>query len=92
MRSVVWTDANGLKHRSIIRDSDQDAAAPMGIRQDPPDLHRMDWEGVIRDLHNSLVDAGVTTWAEYQRQNIRGMILGAVQRRLQSLYREVDNE
>jgi hypothetical protein len=92
MRTVIWTDADGLKHRSIIRDSDPDLSAPMGIRKDCPDLRRIDWDGVLRDLHNALVEQGVTNWAEYQRHNIRGIILGALQRRLQTLYREVERD
>lgn len=98
MRPVVWTDQNGYRHRSFVRDADADAAAPGGVLTDPPDLGRLDWEAVRRDIHNALVDAGVSTWQDVQLKQapIRGFILGAVQRRLTALFREplevTDNE
>lgn len=91
MRLVKWTDQYGYKHRSLVRDADPDDMAEQGIRQDPPSLDELDWEGVKRDLHNSLVDMELTSWREVQqRGGIPGAILGAVKRRLISLYREAE--
>ncbi|RPJ40039.1 MAG: hypothetical protein EHM35_00085 [Planctomycetaceae bacterium] len=94
MRTVTWTDRNGCKHRSLVRDTDPDDAAPQGILQDPPDLERMDWDAVKRDLHNALVDAGLYSWREVQGQGdgLRGALLSATRKRLIALYREVDND
>lgn len=93
MRIVTWTDKHGYKHRSLVRDADPDDAAPMGIRQDPPNLEQMDWEGVKRDLHNTLVDMGLFSWREVQqRQGLPGAILGAMRTRLITLYREAERD
>ena len=89
MRSVVWTDRSGYKHRSWVRDGDPDYMAEQGVRQDPPSLDELDWEGVKRDLHNALVEAGIITWLDVQRGDVRALILKAMHRRLQALYREV---
>lgn len=96
MRTVIWTDRNGYKHRSMVRESDPDSAAPMGLRQDPPDIGGVDWEEVKREIHNAFVDAGTVTFADLQRPGVdlRRIILGATQRRIQSLFRhrESDND
>lgn len=89
MRTVIWTDRKGYKHRSQIRDNDPDDAAPMGILLDPPDLHRIDWEGVMKDLHNAFVDTEVTTWSELQKkQNLQNVIFRVIKRRIITLFRE----
>jgi len=91
MRTVIWTDRKGYKHRSQIRDEDPDESAPMGILQDPPDLHQVDWEGVMRDLHNAFVDTGVTSWLELQRkQNLQNVIFRAVKPRIIHLFRSME--
>lgn len=96
MRQVTWTDGQGYKHRSLVRDTDPDDAAPKGILQDPPSLERIDWEAVKRDLHNALVDGGLCSWREVQAQGaadgLRGSILAALRNKLIALYREVDND
>lgn len=92
MRVVTWTDGAGFRHRSVVRDSDPDSMADRGIKQDPPDLRALDWEGVIRDLHNHFVDEGITDWYTYQRKDSRMAILKSMQRRIQALFREVEND
>ena len=94
MRTVLWTDARGYRHRGMVRNNDPDSAAPLGIRQDPPDLEQLDWEEIKRDMHNAMVDAGIVTWADLQNKDLRRVILGATQRRIQSLFRnrEVEND
>ena len=94
MKTVIWTDARGFKHRSLVRNGDPDTAAPMGLRQDPPDLHQLDWDEIARDMHNAFVELGVVTWADLQRPGVdlRRVILGATQRRIQSLFRDREVE
>ena len=89
MRVVTWQDQTGRRHRSMVRDSDPDSAAPTGLSNDPPDVRALDWEAIQVDLHNALFDAGLFTWTDLQRGDVRGIILHAVHRRLQQLYREV---
>jgi hypothetical protein len=96
MRQVIWTDKNGYKHRSLLRDQDPDDMASQGILQDPPSLEGMDWEAVKRDLHNTLVSAGLCSWRDVQARGasdgLRGAILAAMKNKLIALYREVDND
>lgn len=93
MRLVTWTDQHGYKHRSLVRDDDPDEMAPQGILQDPPNLEGLDWEEVKRDLHNALVDTGMTSWSKVQGGGeLRGAILSALRKKLVYLYREAENE
>jgi hypothetical protein len=93
MRVVTWTDKNGYKHRSIVRDDDPDEAAPQGILQDPPNLNELDWEAVKMDLHNALVERGLVSWRNVQElRGLRGAILSSTKRRLVQLYREAEND
>lgn len=92
MRLVIWTDKNGYKHRSLVRDDDPDEAAPGGIRQEPPSLDNLDWEAVKLELHNRLMDAGLWTWQDVQRkEGLPGIILAVLRTRLINLYREGEN-
>jgi hypothetical protein len=89
MKKVTWTDRDGYKHCSLVRDEDPGDYPERGILQDPPNLDSLDWEGVKRDLHNALVDRGLYTWMDVQRrEGLRGAILSAMKKRLISLYRE----
>ena len=88
MKVVVWKDERGLKHRSMLRDSDPDSAAEMGILMDPPDLEQLDWDGVRKDIHNALVEREIVTWRDLQKsQATRGIILAAMKSRLINLFK-----
>lgn len=90
MRTVIWEDRNGWKHRSLVRSGDPDSSAEYGVSQDPPNLHDMDLNGILRDIHNGLVEAGVHDWATYQReqQRMTSIINTAVKRRIIGLLRQ----
>ena len=93
MRVVTWTDKNGYKHRSLVRDDDPDEMASQGVLQDPPSLEELDWEGIKQDIHNALVDGGLISWRDVQeKRGLRGAILSAMKRRLVYLYREAEHE
>jgi hypothetical protein len=93
MKLVTWTDNRGYKHRSLVRDGDSEEMGPQGILQDPPNLDELDWEGIKRDLHNSLVDIGLISWRDVQEvRGLRGAIISAMKRRLVYLYREAEND
>lgn len=66
MRTVEWEDRNGYRHRSLVRDTDPDDAAPNGILQDPPDLSGLDWTGIQRDMHNAMIERDIATWVDLQ--------------------------
>jgi hypothetical protein len=90
MKLVQWTDSKGYVRQSYIKDDDPDDMAKKGIRHEPPDLSRIDWGEVERDLHNELVKRGLISWADVQaQQNTLGpAILAVFKRRLIALYRE----
>jgi len=86
---VITFEKNGYKYRSTMRD--QDVEPSHGILQGPPSLDELDWEGIKRDLHNGLFDAGLMSWFDIQqKQGLPGIILGAIRTRLINLYREAD--
>ena len=67
MRTVIHEDERGNKRAYLLRDSDPDHLAPSGIPLGPPDLNRLDWDGLVRDLQNLLVKKGLFTWDDVQR-------------------------
>lgn len=96
MRLVEWIDNNGYKHKSWVKDTDPDRAAPGGLPADPPDLDALDWDGCKRELHNALVDRNLTDWPAIQRAGDSGLtsaILAVFKKQLINLYRQqgVDN-
>lgn len=89
MRIVTWTDKDGYLHRALVRDTDPDTAGPRGVPLDPPDLGSLDWEGVRRDLHNSLVSQGIVSWRDLQRaDNIKGLIVSVLKPRVIALFKQ----
>ena len=90
MKLVQWTDSEGYVRQSYIRDDDPDDMAEKGIRHEPPDLSRIDWGDVERDLHNELVKRGLISWGDVQAQQntLEPAIAAAIKRRLIALYRE----
>lgn len=90
MRLVQWTDESGYVRQSYIKDDDPDDMADKGIRHEPPDVARIDWEQVKIDLHNELVSRGLVSWADVQAQQttLEPVILAVLKRRLIALYRE----
>lgn len=92
MKTVLWIDDKGYKHRSMIRDNDPDSLAPSGIPCDPPDLNRLDWEELKRQLHNMLVEKGLATWEDVQQsQNgVTTSVVSIFKRPLIGLFRSAE--
>lgn len=87
MRSVYWTDEQGLKHHSLLRDHEDDSMAPDGLNQDPPDvINGIDWHQVARDLHNQLVERRLFSEEDITADRSGTLLTGAV---LSSLRRQV---
>jgi hypothetical protein len=92
MKTVLYKDESGLIMRSLVRDSDSESDAPFGIPLGPPDLHKLDWDRMMREINAVLVQQGAFSWADAQN-NSQG-ILGAInvfKRHLIALYRELDD-
>lgn len=90
MRRVIWTDDNGWKHCSLLRDDDPDDMAPYGVPHDPPDLSRLDWEGIQKELHNLLVDRGLCNWEQVvaSQNGVTASVLSILKRKVLALYTE----
>lgn len=93
MRLVDWTDREGRKHKSLVLDTDPDYKAPEGMLQDPPDTRQVDWDAVERELHNALIERGLITWLDVQREQngITSAVVAVLKNRIVRLYREAAN-
>jgi hypothetical protein len=92
MRTVVWTDRNGWKHVSMVRDEDPDGLAEQGIPVGPPDVSSLPWEDICKEINNQLVDGGVLTWRDAVRQqnSITHIVERVVRRKIIDLFRGED--
>ena len=90
MRLVEWTDENGYNHLAWLKDNEPDYKAPEGLSHDPPDVNRIHWEEIKKDVHNQMVKMRLTDWHKVmEHQNaLTGIITGAVKRNLVYLFRE----
>ena len=89
MRTVVYTDERGYRHRVVIRDNDSDDMARYGIPLDPPNVDDIDWEFLKREIHNALVENGLFTWDDVQKSPIGLNIVSTViKRQLSGLFQE----
>lgn len=90
MRTVIWTDDDGYKHKSLVRDDVPDELAHEEMLQDPPDVKRLDIEEALRVLHNQLVDRELYTYDDLVRQQngVTGAILAAFKNPVINLFKE----
>ena len=92
MKFVTWVDDNGYKRRSIVRDEDPASMGPAGIPAGPPDLARLDWESLVRELNNTLVDREINTLGDIHKSPGQSAITQALvsvfRRPIISLYKE----
>lgn len=61
MRIVKFVDDKGYVRSTRIKDEDPDSYAKYGIPVEIPDLESLDWDGIKRDIHNALMEAGLYT-------------------------------
>jgi hypothetical protein len=93
MRRVIWEDRNGYTRASLVRDGDPDGAAEYGVPIEPPDLDKIEWEEVKRDLYNNLVRQGIFTYEDMRNaQNaIRRSVILALHKKVVDLYKRGGN-
>jgi hypothetical protein len=92
MKTVEYVDKGGYVRAAMIRDDDPPEMAAAGIPLEPPDLDDLDWEGIKRDIHNSLVHARLFSWKDVlKKQNaVSGIIARVLKRHVVRLYRFED--
>jgi hypothetical protein len=93
MRRVIWEDRNGYTRASLVRDGDPDEDAEYGVPIEPPDLDKIEWEEVKRDLYNNLVRQGIFTYEDMRNaQNaIRRAVILALHKKVVDLYKRGGN-
>lgn len=90
MRYVITVDSKGYKRRMMIRDTDGDERAASGLPAGPPDLERLDWEGIKREINNALADQGIFTWNDVNNSQGVGLssISTIIKRHVAGLFKE----
>lgn len=88
MKLVTYEDTNGRKHKSLIRDNDNDPS--IGLLQSPPDLEQLDWEVIKTTLHNLLLEKSILTMsdAQHKQTEFNQCVLVAVAKPLMRLYQQ----
>jgi hypothetical protein len=90
MRKVTWVDEDGYKRQSWIKDNAPDSDAPKGTPDNPPDINSLDWDSIKRDVHNALVERGLTSWDKLQANqqiNLTNVIAAVIKKYLVAAYR-----
>ena len=90
MKIARWIDTGGYQRISIVRDDDEYADMTHGLRKGPPDITTLDWENIVRELHNALVGRNLFTYEDVLRsQNgVTSAILSTLKRRVVGLYKQ----
>lgn len=91
MKLLTYINENGLKFKSIVRDTDIDPA--IGLLQSPPDIFKLDWETIPKTLHNALVERGFFTRQDVQdrQSDFNNVVLAVIGKPLFRLYQELED-
>ena len=93
MKPVIYTDKNGYKRRSLVRDNDDESDGELGIPYGPPDIRQLDWDRMLKDMHNALASAGLFNWKDAQESRVGiSAATSVLKRELIQLYREEDRD
>lgn len=92
MRQVTYIDKLGYKKVALLRDTDPDDHAEMGVPVGPPDFELVDWEEVKRELNNLLVDRCILTYADIQRNPsaVSSCVRGCLTSKIVNIYKYVE--
>ncbi len=78
LRRVITTDEEGFKHAYHVPPDVPDEKAEEYFPYDPPDLRQMDWDEMIKKLHNLLLDRGFFTYQDIQSMDGLNNAVGAI--------------
>jgi len=90
LKILTYKDENRYLRRSLVKDDD--TTPEYGIPQDIPDINGLDWDGIKRELHNELTQAGLITWQDVQRGNLMPIVNKVLKRNLIVLYKLEANQ
>jgi hypothetical protein len=88
MIRVFWTDKNGVKKCSLLRDGDDRSRPEKGIPLELPPIEEI-LDEAKPEIRNSLIEAGIFTWADVEANpNVLDLVVRQfVHRRLVNEYR-----
>lgn len=89
MKLVTYTDSNGWKRRSLIREDMLPEQAIQGVPRNPPDVNQIDCEEMLRELNNLLIDRGLFTIADLNQNpnSLRNAVEVVLYKKLMGLYK-----
>lgn len=90
MKKVTWTDKDGYRHISLLRDIDPDGLAQSGISCDPPFIDQLDWQAIKKEIWNLIIDRGITDLSDLS--GLRNAIITPIYKRMIALYRSNEKE
>ena len=90
MKVARWIDEVGYMRVSIVRDDDNTLEASHGLKNGPPDVIGLDWDSIVRDLHNNLVGRELFTYKDIltKKDSVTSAILSTLRRRVIELYKQ----
>ncbi len=90
MKVTHWVDSAGYQRVSIVRNDDDTLEATHGLQKGPPDITLIDWENVVKDLHNGLVSRKLFSYQDVVRSKdgVTSAILSALRRKIVTLYKQ----
>lgn len=90
MKVVMWTDINGVKHRSVLQDDMPETRPRTGYLSDPPDVIHLNWNKLAIQLHNELVNRGLFTYQDVinSQNGITGAVLAVFRKKVKDLYKQ----
>lgn len=88
MKTVIWRDTDGYLHRSLLPNDADVHLAHQGIPADPPNLGKLDFDELRKQLHNRLVEGELFEYGDLQGNNrLSSIVQTVVQRAISDLYR-----
>jgi len=77
MKAVVYEE-NGWLRQSLIHDSMSALEGHKGVPHNPPDITKLDWNEIMRELNNLLIERGLVEMNDLNGQGIN-LLRSAVQ-------------
>lgn len=90
MRAVRYEDEDGFMHQSFIKEDMPLSEAHMGIPHEPPDITRLDWQEIQKEINNLLLERDLITLKDVsnQRGALENTIKAIIIPKLIQLYKE----
>lgn len=89
MKLVQYKDERGYLYQSFVPENFPISEAEKGIPNNPPDLDRLDWDAIRRELNNLLVNRNLITLRDIDTSGgLSNAILSTILPKLVELYKE----